>query len=178
KYLKNDTLEALVIFVTKEGYDFIEQNTDNQIPVLFDSNSIDKIADETLSIDTLERSKAIGYAYYITHVQSDEISNTPDSKQEKRRLLTLFLAKVAPTIIPTESFVLGTSRLGHAKLGDAKILEELRKGKWKNTNDALIGETAIKNNMLLITNDEDFKKRVLALGGKALTCLEFQRLLS
>ncbi|MGV7106483.1 PIN domain-containing protein [Flavobacterium sp. U410] len=45
-------------------------------------------------------------------------------------------------------------------------------GNYKKTNDALIGETAIKNNLTLITNDKKFKNKVIELGGKVLTVEE------
>ena len=42
---------------------------------------------------------------------------------------------------------------------------------------ALIGETAIKNALTVITNDDRFKKRIAAQGGQALTTEEFLKVL-
>ena len=67
------------------------------------------------------------------------------------------MIELRPEKIPTESFVVGTSRIGSAKIGDGNLIERLRTGNLKKTNDALIGETAIKNNLTLITNDLKIK---------------------
>ena len=64
--------------------------------------------------------------------------------------------------LPTETFVQGTSRLDHARLGSGDayrmIKEELdlrNKGKPNSVNDALIAEVALKNRYVLLTADFD-----------------------
>ena len=44
----------------------------------------------------------------------------------------------------------------------------MRNGNIKRTNDAIIGETAIKNDLTLITNDKQFKNKVIELGGRVI----------
>ncbi|MEQ8687741.1 MAG: hypothetical protein RIE86_20720 [Imperialibacter sp.] len=66
---------------------------------------------------------------FLTHIQIDELNRCSDS--EKRARLFLMLIELRPTKIPTESFVIGTSRIGSAKIGDGKLIEKLRKGNQK-----------------------------------------------
>lgn len=76
--------------------------------------------------------------------------------------------------IPTESFVLDLSRLdGEAKLDGTTYFEALQNGNLKHIEDALIGETAIVNDLTLVSNDENFRSKVQRLGGKAVTFNKF-----
>jgi restriction endonuclease S subunit len=135
---------------------------------MFDTNIFNRILDNELDISAFDSN----YDYFVTHVQRDEIEKCRN-EERKQRLLEKF--KLVPqNEIPTESFVLGTSKLGKAKLGDGKLLEKIRKSNLKHTNDALIGETAIKNNLILVTEDEDLRKKVNELGGEAISLLDFQ----
>ena len=78
-----------------------------------------------------------------------------------------------PNVLSTSSFVSGTARLGYGRLGYGKILEKNEESNPKHTNDALIGETAIKNDLLLVTNDNRLRKKVIELKGKAMSVQEF-----
>jgi len=154
-------------------YLVIQQKDRNEkIKVILDSNIFDHILRGNLKIDEGLRNQ---FEFYITHLQVDEMNRCPD--QEKRAKLFLFMGKILPIIIPTSTFVLGKSRLGEARLGDGIIFEELRNGNIKNTEDALIGETAIKENLTWVTEDKTLKNRVISQGGKAVNLIEFKRLL-
>ena len=135
--------------------------------VIFDSNVFDDLVNGIMDISILE-SKEINV--FITHIQVDELNECPD-KEKKVRLFG-FLTEIRPEKIPTESFVIGTSRIGSAKISDGNLIEKLRGDNYKKTNDALIGETAIKNRLTLITNDIRFRNKVNELGGKAITVEE------
>jgi len=152
-----------------EGEKVVEKK--DKIKVIFDSNIYDLIADGSLNINLLSEKKE-DFELYITHIQIDEINQCPD--KDKRARLFLFKSKLSPIVIPTESLILGTSRLGEARFGDGKILEEIRKENLNNTKDALIGETAIKNNLLLVTEDNQLKKKLISLNGKAINLEEFK----
>ena len=149
----------------------IEMPRKNKIKVIFDSNIYDLIADGSLNINLLSEKKE-DFEFYITHIQIDEINKCPD--EDKRARLFLFKSKLSPIVIPTESIILGTSRLGEARFGDGKILEKIRKENLNHTQDALIGETAIKNNLLLVTEDNQLKKKAISLNGKAINLEEFK----
>ncbi|MEQ9377302.1 MAG: hypothetical protein RIG68_19090 [Imperialibacter sp.] len=135
--------------------------------LIFDSNVFDDIVSGKLKLEVIENLNA---EIFLTHIQIDELNRCSDS--EKRARLFLMLIELRPTKIPTESFVIGTSRIGSAKIGDGKLIEKLRKGNRKKTNDAIIGETAIKNYLTLITNDITFRNTVIQLGGSAKTVHE------
>lgn len=63
-----------------------------------------------------ELSGFVGRAkFYATHVQIDELKQTSDTKR-KAALLQVF-EEITDIRVPTESFVLGSSRLDEAKLG-------------------------------------------------------------
>ena len=151
--------------------------TKNTVPLeashryIFDSNIFDELMGGKIDLKMLEKSKENGFKYYLTHVQVDEISNCPDP--DKRARLVLFMQVLNSQVIPTESFVIGTSRLGFAKLSDGKMMEELRGTNIKNSEDALIGETAIKNGLTVVTNDQRLLKKVKKRGGQAINFAEF-----
>jgi rRNA-processing protein FCF1 len=142
--------------------------------IIFDSHIYDLIADGSLDI-TLLLSKKEDFEFYITHIQIDEINKCPN--EEKRASLLLVTTKLSPKIIPTESMVWDISRWGECKWGDGKQLENLRQGNPSHAEDALIGETVIKNKLILVTNDKTLYSRVNANGGKAINSDEFKEML-
>ena len=98
--------------------------------------------------------------YVATHVQRDELAKTKD-EQRRTRLLTRFQTTIDREV-PTESLVVGISRIGLAKISDGKLYYSLRnalaarnKGKLNNSHDALIAEVAIENGWTLLTADSD-----------------------
>ena len=130
--------------------------------VVFDSNVFDDIVTGKIDINMLIQN---GLEVYITHLQVDEINECPDA--EKRARLFNSMTELRPHKVPTESFCVGISRIGSAKINDGSgLIQKLE------AHDALIGETAIKNSLTLITNDKKFKNRVVELGGMALTTEE------
>ena len=141
---------------------------------MLDTNAYNQLLDNDISVDDLKGD------FFTTHIPEDELNNTRVEDRRKKlnakfkeihqkELPTesavwdtskLDKAKWTDSDTPTESFVLGTSRLGGAKLGDGvsydKILEFLEKIKPNdrgNIKDALIGETASKQDMILVTDD-------------------------
>ncbi|MEM4254480.1 MAG: hypothetical protein QXR48_03810 [Candidatus Woesearchaeota archaeon] len=150
----------------------LKQSKD-KIRVMFDNDVLNKIAEGQIDIDKIIQSDK--FVFYATHIQTDQVSRCPD--EEKRKILTLNLTKLEPIILPTESFISGTSRLGEAKLGDTKALDKIRQQNPNHAEDALIGEVAIKKGILLVTNDKTLKARVNANGGRAVNLEEFKDLI-
>ncbi len=134
---------------------------------MFDTTVFNNILDKKIDIERFPKK----FNYFITHVQHDELDKTTDTKR-KNKLFQIF-QHINKNEIPTESAVFGISIFGEAKFGDGKILEELRKDNLKHTEDALIGETAIKNGLILITNDETLLNRVRKLKGQAIILEDF-----
>lgn len=150
---------------------------------MFDTNIFNRILDDKFDFNLLPKPTEI----YATHIQHDEILNTPDKFKERRdRLLELF-DYLIQECVPTEAFLLGYSRLGQARLGSGKSIET-ESGVWDLSNwgefkwtkednlyqpileqlkrldnnknrltshmrDSLIAETALKNNLTLVTAD-------------------------
>ena len=155
--------------------EYLNRLTSKKIKVIFDTNIYNKIVDDAINLQELKKSLD-SFEYYVTHIQIDELNRCSD--EDKRARLNLFNATIRATVIETESFIFGTSRLGFARLSDGKLVDKLRDGNHKHTNDALIGETAIKNDILLVTNDNTLTKRVHSNGGRAVSLEEFKGMLN
>lgn len=144
------------------------ENNGYLMKVIFDSNIFDDIVTGKIDINILIQN---GIEVYITHLQVDEINECSDT--EKRAQLFNSMTELRPYKVPTESFCIGVSRIGDAKINDGSgLIQKLEAGNSNNAHDALIGETAIKNGLTLITNDKKFKNRVIELGGMAITTKE------
>lgn len=140
--------------------------------IMFDSNAIDKIADGTLPIELIRESTTHGYVYYITHLQSDEISRCKDVS--KRQILILFLIESKLEIVPTTVTVWGVSRFGKSKMGKGELYSQLLNESNNNVNDAIIAETSILEGYQLITEDKQLKKKVCSYGGRVCNVGEFK----
>lgn len=173
------------LHMTEKGESFLQnclvwESKKDKEKLILDTQIYDKIIDENLDLNLLKKSLK-NIDYHITHIQSDELSRCP--KGDKREKLLLIKSVLRPIVIETESFVLSGegkefSKLGFARLGDGKILEKLRKGNVKYTNDALIGETAIKNNLTLVTIDFKLAKKVKSEKGSVISFDEFVKKIS
>lgn len=122
---------------------------------MVDTNIFNWLIDGILSTENFPKD----VHFVATHIQYDELNKTRDSSR-KFQLLDRFKTLVDSTV-PTESTVLGTSRLGSSKLGSGTLynqikgdLDSLNHKKPNNTEDALIAEAAIANGHTLITADE------------------------
>lgn len=143
--------------------------------IMLDSNIIDEIAIGNITTRDFEEAKKRGFQFFLTTVQIDEMNSCKD--EEKRKKLNIFTIAIKPELVSTESTILGVSRLGYAKLGDGVIFNEIEGGKEKMKKDALIAETAIKNQMILLTNDKKLRNILLTSGAKAMDIEEFKILL-
>ncbi len=121
---------------------------------MVDTMIINRILDHDLDLKYFKRQDM---QIFTTHVQRDEINNTKN-KTRRNELLSVF--QEVDNSIPTESALWDKSNWCESKWGTddlvEKILEELdKKDKMKsNPQDALIADTAIKNNYILITEDD------------------------
>lgn len=119
-----------------------------------DTCIINKLVDGEIELESLP---AIG-ELVATHIQVDELNNTKNPKR-RARLFLAFAVNIT-NIVPTETIILGTSRLAQSKLSDGVLYEKLKSEldnlndrKSNNINDALIAEVAIKNGYKLLTAD-------------------------
>lgn len=136
---------------------------------ILDTNAFNNILDgEDIDVQSLS-----GLAIYATHIQWDELSATKDVPR-RTALLDVFI-KLNPEEMPTEGFVLDISRLGKAKLGDKdvymRILTKLNSKEQRDNNiqDTLIGITAFKNNLILVTDDGNFSDVMKEMGCSVIT---------
>ena len=166
---------------------------------MFDTNIFNRFLDARIDPKSLKQNNN----YYVTHIQLDELNNTKDEvrKSELLKIFKQIGNIKIPTesavfdiskfdeaqfsdeepIAPTSSFVLGFSKLGMAKLSDGDLYNTLLKelnnlkpeGKENNIKDALIAETAIKNNFILVTSDNALFNTVKKLGFSVLSVDEF-----
>jgi hypothetical protein len=125
---------------------------------MVDTNIINWLVDGSLSTENFSPDAA----FVATHIQHDELSKTRDSKR-RQKLIDRFNTFVDSTL-PTESTILGISKLNSCKIGDGRIFSRLKSdldllndGKCNNSEDALIAEVAIVNGHTLITADEDLR---------------------
>jgi predicted nucleic acid-binding protein len=113
-----------------------------------------------------------GATYFVTHIQRDELA--AESREERRNQLFAQLGALAPIDSLTESSVVGISRVGGSKVSDGVGHEELvralnRKKKSRNNpNDALIAETALRNQLTLISADRTLCEEMLKRGGNVI----------
>jgi predicted nucleic acid-binding protein len=93
-----------------------------------------------------------------THIQADEIARTPDAEKRER------LQRVPTRPTPTAGIVLDVSRLDMSAFADAGPIEAVRRGNPKHTEDALIAATALREDLVLVTNDHVLSRRATDLG--------------
>lgn len=133
---------------------------------MFDTNIFNDIYDN--KVDVLLFS---GIKCFVTHIQHDEICAT-NAPIRKRKLLEIF-SLIDKHIMPTETMILCTSRLDQAKLGNGDLYRNLliqlnkKKKKPNNHKDALIAETAILNQLTLVTHDEALFNVITKNGGSS-----------
>jgi predicted nucleic acid-binding protein len=132
-----------------------------------DTNIINWLVDGRLTLEDLPSDGE----FLATHIQRDELAKTPD-EQRRAQLLAKF-EKTVDHEVPTESMVVGISRVGLAKLSDGKRYYSLRdglaalnKGRLNNSHDALIAEVAIESGWTLITADRHLARVAADHGSK------------
>lgn len=119
---------------------------------MFDINIFNAILDNKISLNKIPSK----FNYYVTHIQGDEIKaiNKPENLSRKKELFEIF-KNLKKEEKPTETFFLGTSSLGKAKLSEKPTesavwdISKWDKAKW--------GEGDLYNNLLLRLQELDRK---------------------
>lgn len=156
---------------------------------MIDTNIFNHLLDGKVDISAL---KSLGLKLYVTHIQYDELNKTPNAK--RRSELLKLTSSLTDDSIDTESMVIGVSRLDSSRISSDVIMTESavydvskwglakftkenslyetiraeldkKNSKPNNIQDALIAETSILNNLVLITNDKNLKLVVERIGG-------------
>lgn len=136
---------------------------------IFDTNIFDDMVDGKLELSDIVNCKKV--EIYVTHIQIDEINKCSDV--DRRARLNIFMVKIRPILISTSSCAFDVSRFDESKFGDGIIFNKIKKGNINQVEDALIGETAIKEEIVLVTNDKRLKNIVIKLGGDAIFLDDF-----
>lgn len=144
---------------------------------LFDTNIFNDIFDHKINLENLSKNCEI----CITHLQEDEINKTKNNMR-RNNLMDTF-KKIEKNNIPTESAVWDVSKWDQCKFSDENgIYEQIKaelntiKEKDNNVQDALIAETAIKNNITLVTHDQNLGRITTKLGGYVVSLNDFLKL--
>ncbi|WGY03336.1 PIN domain-containing protein [Nocardioides sp. QY071] len=139
---------------------------------IFDSNVYDVFADNGVRRQTLSGAISAGRLRLLTtHIQRDELAAVTDARRREQLFEVLRLADP----IATGGFVLGTSRLGEARLmseADATVFDtKMRNGMSdaRGTNDALIIATARVENATLVSEDRRCRARAQRAGVTAVS---------
>ena len=83
---------------------------------MFDTRAFNLMLDGPVAVEALKgRVRA-----YATHIQRDEINNTKDS--ERRAALLQVFSDVVAESVPTDSLVIGVSRVVAARLGGERVV--------------------------------------------------------
>jgi hypothetical protein len=119
------------------------------------------------------------HEYFMTRVQIDEIENA--STRIKNILLGV-LRVVPQENISTESAAFDFSNFDEAKFDEGDLFSAVLKSMDArkpeehdhNIRDALVVVTAIKNNLVLVTNEKLLQKIVPEYGGRAMSFRYFR----
>jgi predicted nucleic acid-binding protein len=142
---------------------------------MFDTNIFSAIVDGEVSLSVV---KGV-HQYLVTHIQRDELEATRN--EEKRKELLRIFEVIDQAVIPTESAIWDVSKWDLSNWSEEdgmyeRIFQRLERKKPHdrgNEKDALLGETAIKKDITLVSNDRALRETVKELGGVAICLCDF-----
>ena len=137
--------------------------TKGVVRIMFDSNAFDKLLENDLDITAFPS----WYHFYSTQTQHDEIKQIKD-KEKRDKLLDLFSAFKQ---IDNESLTPDDTTIDDP---NTDLFQKLRGNNDRYDNDAMTGITVIRENMILVSEDERLRKKVKQNGGKAISFDEFK----
>ncbi len=148
---------------------------------MLDTNIFNLLLDDCTNCPCFEGLELVG-----TYVQRLEIEDTPHEYQTRREaLLERFAAFTPKTELPYttrwddpwDGRWSDNDGFYEQILAEVKRLDKVagkKKKKGNQERDAQIGETAIKANLTLVSNDENLRNAVIAFGGSALSMEELK----
>ena len=133
---------------------------------MFDTNIFNALLDGRVALNNIQ----CNGDFIVTAMQINEIKKT--NNVSRRKQLLDVVKEVNPESIPTSTSLFGITEFGGGCFSDAmlyeKILEELNQAnnsKKNNYIDALIAETTILNQAILLTADSDLANVMVKFGG-------------
>jgi predicted nucleic acid-binding protein len=150
---------------------------------MLDTNLFNGLVDGKVSLNEFQGKKLM-----VTHVQHDELNATSE-RTRRENLLSMF-ETVSAASVATSTAIWDDSRWDGANWSDddklyEKMLAELKKldkaaGKRpkaiNQSRDVRIAETAIKNNLTLVTDDENLRTVTAKFNGNAICCRQLETL--
>lgn len=122
---------------------------------LLDAMILDKIAEDDRLLDEVRQLSDEGrLELVVTSVTERQLE--PITEELKRSQI----ASVPRRVIGTVGFILDYSQLDVDRLGPDEPIEAIRKGRRKETADALIAATAEWDELLLVTEDARLRRAV------------------
>ena len=131
----------------------------------------DKIVDEPSAFAPVKRLVRHGaIELLVTHVQMDQIEDTPHEGRRKRLLRLVPWVRV----VPTHGAIYGVSKFGMATYTSEAVERDIDAIARRNrARDALIGVTARWDGVTLVTEDKDLARDAATLGAAVLNWSEF-----
>lgn len=125
--------------------------------IIIDCNIFDKmIFDKDLLLQSLGE-----YEYFIISIQYDELKKIPNSKKEWRESLLSLIDILKITTVYTTPAIYGKAKYGLAKYGgDTDAFNKILKTTRSNINDALIASSAISHGYILVTDDNELRRKM------------------
>ena len=99
---------------------------------------------------------------FVCYSIVEEISAIPDLYIEKRKNILSSLFKLEPKIIYDGVAILGETTCGTAVVSEGEVFQRIVNDSRNNLKDAIIAETAVNNNLTLVTNDIDLYNKMKA----------------
>lgn len=142
--------------------------------IMFDSNTFSYLINECSNLKTFFIRCAEKYHFYITAIQVEELANIGDEKRNIRIAHLLCLYRMRATLVNTRG-IYGRTRYGYCNYADKtdNTYKNLLNENKSNINDALIGETAKRENCTLVTDDTRFIAKLNTNGISTMTFKEF-----
>lgn len=142
----------------------------NKKKILFDNNAIDTV----LKNSDLYKSLIHKYEFYVCTTVIEELANISDNEKEKRIKLFISFAKMEMKFISDSVFILDHSRLDCACLGNGVVYNQVLNKNKSNIKDAIIADTAVTRDCILLTEDKKLYKKMKSLNYKVITLEELE----
>jgi len=135
---------------------------------ILDTCVFNRLADGEIKLSDI----SAGGLLFATQLQRDELLAT--SLESRREELVAAFHAVNPRILATETFCCDVSHFDIDKWGNGELFDKLKacldakQKKPNNTQDALIAEVAIVQNLTLVTADRNLAETARRHGAKVL----------
>ena len=162
-------LDSVGVNIVSENFDFFQEKKDKCefyicTTALDEFANMNKIDYDKLQSKTLEEQNK----YILRQIK----------KHEQFLVLLRQLAQLNPRFLYDSVFVLGHSPLGGACFGDGAVYNTILKETKGNINDAVIADTAVKNDCFLLTRDSILYKKMDNNNYKVLNIEDCKKLLA